>query len=359
MERFIKHMGIPAGLILVLPVLGLDLGLRLGLTDKPWLPFLAFPPKTAPVSHAPFSPLVFLVICMFIALTTLPLIKKGMGYQAQKKSLPAPLPWWGFFSFFSLVLFWGIAWTRLEWFSLFQAHTFFPLWLSLIIFINSLVFRATGKCPLLNSGAKFFILFITSAAFWWVFEYLNRFVANWYYTGSQYPALQYFFLASLSFSTVLPAVETFKAYLLTFDRFKYGFKRCKPAGWVNTGTFAWAMVITGCFSLAFIGIFPDPLFFIVWISPFLILLGTRILSGRTHVCSGLKTGNYTLVVAYGVAALFCGFFWELFNYYSLARWQYAIPYVQVFHLFEMPVLGYAGYLPFGLESALIIDLIME
>ncbi len=73
----------------------------------------------------------------------------------------------------------------------------------------------------------------------------------------------------------------------------------------------------------------------------------------------MKTGDYTLVAAYGLAALCCGFFWELFNYHSLARWQYAIPYVQVFHLFEMPILGYAGYLPFGLVSALIIDLIME
>lgn len=26
-----------------------------------------------------------------------------------------------------------------------------------------------------------------------------------------------------------------------------------------------------------------------------------------------------------------------------------MPYVQRFHLFEMPALGYAGYLPFGLQ----------
>jgi hypothetical protein len=31
----------------------------------------------------------------------------------------------------------------------------------------------------------------------------------------------------------------------------------------------------------------------------------------------------------------------------------------VFHLFEMPILGYAGYLPFGLECAVIIDFVME
>ena len=54
------------------------------------------------------------------------------------------------------------------------------------------------------------------------------------------------------------------------------------------------------------------------------------------------------MVVPALAALTCGFFWETWNYFSLARWTYAIPFVQRFHLFEMPVLGYGGYLPFGL-----------
>ncbi|MFA5903865.1 MAG: hypothetical protein WC836_07995, partial [Desulfobacula sp.] len=63
--------------------------------------------------------------------------------------------------------------------------------------------------------------------------------------------------------------------------------------------------------------------------------------------------------AYASYSLVCGFFWEMFNFYSLARWQYSIPYVQVLHLFEMPILGYAGYLPFGLECGLIIGLVFK
>ena len=30
-----------------------------------------------------------------------------------------------------------------------------------------------------------------------------------------------------------------------------------------------------------------------------------------------------------------------------AYWQYSLPYVDVLHVFEMPLLGYFGYLPFG------------
>jgi len=41
----------------------------------------------------------------------------------------------------------------------------------------------------------------------------------------------------------------------------------------------------------------------------------------------------------------------MWNYFSLAHWKYSIPFVQRFEVFEMPALGYAGYLPFGLECA--------
>jgi hypothetical protein len=60
---------------------------------------------------------------------------------------------------------------------------------------------------------------------------------------------------------------------------------------------------------------------------------------------------------WALAALCCGLFWEMWNAHSLARWQYALPYVERFRIFEMPALGYAGYLPFGLECALICDLV--
>jgi hypothetical protein len=47
----------------------------------------------------------------------------------------------------------------------------------------------------------------------------------------------------------------------------------------------------------------------------------------------------------------------MWNAGSLAHWTYSIPFVQRFMIFEMPVLGYAGYLPFGLECAVIGELI--
>ena len=64
-------------------------------------------------------------------------------------------------------------------------------------------------------------------------------------------------------------------------------------------------------------------------------------------------GRWTGLITASVAALICGFFWELWNTYSLARWIYSIPFVHGAKVFEMPVLGYMGYLPFGIQCLLI------
>ena len=73
--------------------------------------------------------------------------------------------------------------------------------------------------------------------------------------------------------------------------------------------------------------------------------------GEDHIFCELTTGNWSGVVAAALAAVTCGVFWEMWNYFSLAKWDYSIPFVHRFQIFEMPLLGYAGYLPFGLECA--------
>jgi hypothetical protein len=39
----------------------------------------------------------------------------------------------------------------------------------------------------------------------------------------------------------------------------------------------------------------------------------------------------------------------MWNYHASPNWYYTIPYVGFWKIFEMPLLGYSGYLPFALE----------
>jgi hypothetical protein len=48
----------------------------------------------------------------------------------------------------------------------------------------------------------------------------------------------------------------------------------------------------------------------------------------------------------------------LWNWHSLAKWVYTVPGVERWHIFEMPLLGYAGYLPFGLECLIVTEAVM-
>ena len=108
--------------------------------------------------------------------------------------------------------------------------------------------------------------------------------------------------------------------------------------------------------LAGIGVWPDLLFPALWIAPLLIGTACQALLGRDTLFAPLRRGDWRRLYLLAASALICGFFWELWNYGSYAKWIYTVPYVGRFHLFEMPVLGYAGYLPFGLECGLVADL---
>jgi hypothetical protein len=206
---------------------------------------------------------------------------------------------------------------------------------------------------LLNRPVYFLLLFPTSAAFWWFFEYLNRFVQNWFYTGPEFSAWQYFWYATLPFSTVLPAVLGIRDWILSTHWLRKKFRNYHSLRIPHPKVLAALTLAASASGLTGIGVWPNALFPLLWVSPLLIILSLQILTDERHILSGLAVGDWSTLVAAASAAIMCGVFWEMWNYYSLAKWKYSIPFVHCFQIFEMPLLGYAGYLPFGLQCAVI------
>ena len=341
---------VAAFILIVLPILGIWLE-----QGKNLAAYLEFPPQTMFVEKAAFSWIAFAIFLSLLLFFLTPFVfllvratKSGKSLQIQFK-----FPWWGWLGLISGGIMWGIAWTRWESFHFIQEHTFFPLWVFYIITINALTYRRTGACMLTRQTPLFLILFPVSALFWWFFEYLNRFVQNWSYFGVQYPAWKYFLIDSLSFSTVLPAVLGTREWLLSFVWSESLFFKSLKLKSRATKPLAMAVFILFSLSLVFIGIFPDYLFPMVWVSPLVVLLCLNTLFQESYPQLLNQTKNQRLIITSMIAALICGFFWEMWNFYSLVKWHYEIPFVNRFKLFEMPILGYGGYLPFGLECALI------
>src|SRR5262249_57177014 len=83
-----------------------------------------------------------------------------------------------------------------------------------------------------------------------------------------------------------------------------------------------------------------------WISLVLICEPINYWTGRPHFLQNLRNGDWRIVICLALGALICGFFWELWNYYSFPKWIYHVPGAEFLRIFEMPLLGYGGYFSF-------------
>ncbi len=355
-QRFLVKFFLLAVMLLGLPLVGVLIA------GYPLSPFLEFPPQTRYIQHAPFSWFAFLVFVLLISGSVLPLVIRGIqSYlktpQPAVTSSPYPFPWWGWLGVTTGLIFWILAWTRFAWLAEFQPHTFSPLWVSYILVVNALSRRRTGACLLTERPAFFVLLFPASAAFWWFFEYLNRFVQNWYYVGVHFSPWSYFWYATLPFSTVLPAVLSTRQLLLGTGWISRLYAQTRPIHFSHSVPAAAGILFLAAACLAGIGVRPNHLFPFLWVAPLLIIICLQTLMKEPHIFSEMAAGDWSGAVAAALAAIICGGFWEMWNYFSLARWEYSIPLVHRFQIFEMPLLGYAGYLPFGLECVAVGDML--
>ena len=350
--RFLLKFIILGGMLLGLPLMGVYLA---GYSvDR----YLEFPPKTRYIAHAPFSWPAFAVLTIIILAVVFPLAIHGIQRynkrpQKDNNSSPKPFPRWGWIGLIVGIFAWILAWTRFSWFIPYQPHTFSPLWFSYIVVVNALCVRRNGHSLMTDRPGFFLLLFPASAVFWWFFEYLNRFVQNWYYTGVEFTPRAYFWYATLSFTTVLPAVLSTKRWLQSAKWIRLGYADIPPIRLSNPRKTAVSILFLSAAGLAGIGIWPNLLFPLLWVSPLLILVSLQTLMKEHHIFSVMAAGDWRDAIAAAMAALVCGGFWEMWNYFSLAKWAYSVPLVHRFLIFEMPLLGYGGYLPFGLECMLI------
>lgn len=357
--RLTPAMTAAASALVLLPVLGMALaGHGIGR-------YLEFPPLTRQVSHPGFSWTVFTVIACAEVMTATAL---GWAIWQGWQRAPSPrdsmfrqrLPWWGWLGLISGGVSWWAAWTRPSWLATLQPHTFIPLWFSYVLVVNALCVKCRGRSLLTHHTRHYLLLFPLSAVFWWLFEFLNRFVQNWYYVEAQnFTALEYVLFATVSFSTVLPAVIATRNLLLAIPALNSGLMDMPKARLRHAKPVAITVLGVAAVSLLGLGLAPSHLFPFLWVAPLLVIVAMQVIQDQPNVLNDALAGDWRDLIVSPLAALACGGLWELWNWRSLAHWEYSIPFVDRFHVFEMPVLGYGGYLPFGLECTVIATLFLS
>jgi hypothetical protein len=254
------------------------------------------------------------------------------------------LPVHGWVGLGLVALFWTLNWTlsgpRTHW-------GFFPLWLGYCLLVDGLVYLRKGTSLLRRSWAGYIGLFAVSALVWWIFEAVNWRLQNWHYDGSElFGPLEFFAWATLSFTTVIPAVFGSAELVGSFDFLK----RLPPGPAVRPDkTTSVAFFSAGLVMFALMWAWPRLFFPFIWISIYFLTEPLNIWSGNRHLARWTGRRDWRPVAALWLGVLLTAFFWELWNYFSYPKWVYSIPWGQFLHIFEMPLLGYGGYLPFSLE----------
>ncbi|MCX8029476.1 MAG: hypothetical protein N2712_05725 [Brevinematales bacterium] len=241
-------------------------------------------------------------------------------------------------------------------------------WTGYILLIDSIIFSFKGKSFVFFKG--FPIVFIISIIVWWFFEWTNIFLSNWHYKGLPDTAIRYigYFWA---FGTILPGILiTYALLLLIFKDVKIEFhslhfKQYHLVFMIILGIL-FLLLPTLPLSMNYLNRSADPELFLwlrwlgdikfseymafaVWLSFFLILDPINYLMSKPSILGYIEKGNYKVIFLLSLAGLMCGFLWEFVNWFAQTRWVYNVPILGHIKIFEMPVLGYLGFITFAWE----------
>ena len=250
----------------------------------------------------------------------------------------------GWIGLILIALFWILNWwlpgTRSHW-------GFFPLWLGYSLTMDALVFWQKSHSLLTRTPGVWAGLFLVSAPAWWLFELINLRTQNWIYLGEEsFSTLEYWAFSTLSFSTVMPAVFGTAEWVGTWKRLK----QLGPGPVIRkTPALLRGLFAAGGLMLLLLLIWPELFFPLVWCSVYCIIEPLNVKLGNRSLLDDLARGDWRPIFALSIGCLICGLFWEMWNFYSWPKWVYRIPYADLLHVFEMPLAGYLGYIPFSLE----------
>jgi hypothetical protein len=227
------------------------------------------------------------------------------------------------------------------------ARWFTPImWTGYILFTDSLIRRRKGVSLLSTYPLEFFLLAVISIGSWVVFEGYNVLLRNWRYVGLPEDMLVRYFGYAWSFATITPGM------LLTYELLDSYLPGTNPAKSPRLGNglfygFVFSGLAATIVPLVWPSTYMTPL---VWLGLTFLIDPINQRLGEKSFVSEFFTGRFRAPLTMFLAGLICGLLWECWNYWATTKWQYVVTYLGHVKLFEMPVLGFFGFMPFAVES---------
>jgi hypothetical protein len=218
-------------------------------------------------------------------------------------------------------------------------------WYPFLILVNQATARRAPAYSLFaGRGKALAALAAWSVPLWLFFEAWNFRLENWYYVGVPDQLLLRRLGVVLSFATVLPGLFLLEELFAVRGMFERAHSREFPVSWrVRRGLW-----IAGGGAALLILALPRFFFPLVWAVPVLLLEPALARTEAPSLLRDLAQGRPGRILRLLLAGLGCGLFWESANYLAGGKWIYTVPWFESAKLFEMPVLGFVGFMPFAL-----------
>ena len=226
-------------------------------------------------------------------------------------------------------------------------------WTGLIFLMEGVLYLSKPGSPARNRPHHFATLWIASIFIWALFDVINFWIfypnLAWRYVGVPERFSERLFGYVLAFAAVVPGMLMIGQALL--NRGVFRFANCKPITitsrilittfLIGVAMFGWPM-LTG----------DRKTNYTLWTSLAFLLDPINYYFNRPSLLRDLSKGSYKRMLAACAGGLICGFLWEFWNYFALAKWVYDLPFLgwtEKIKYFEMPIVGLLGFIPFGAE----------
>jgi hypothetical protein len=227
---------------------------------------------------------------------------------------------------------------------------FTPLaWTGYLLLIDGAVWSLRGKSRLGSTLRGFLALAFWSVPLWLIFEAYNLRLANWTYVGLPENPLLQAIGYTWSFATIWPAIFETADFVAALNWLQSRRRRSLVLGratHVSLIALGAMFVTLPVLTPVAIGRY---LFGAVWVGFVLLLDPINHMSGGHSILGDFEQGRRSTLYSFLASGFVCGVFWEFWNYWAAAKWVYVFPIMQGWKIFEMPLAGYLGFLPFALE----------
>ena len=218
-------------------------------------------------------------------------------------------------------------------------------WWFFILVMDSLNFRRRKASPLSDSVKNFLFSAFISVLVWLVFELFNLRVKNWTYHDLPPNILERWLGYFVAYASVIPAMREISLFVQSFlskKRLALFRVRGAPAllkSWFFSGIILIILALT----------WPRLFFPLGWLCLIFLLEPLNYWLKNETLLKDLKKGDWTRFWSWLLTGLVAGFLWEFWNFWAGSHWEYSLPYLNFWRVFQMPVFGYTGFLPFALE----------